>query len=54
MPKRYRIDMTITNEETDTQVDSDSHVERLKDDTDAKEKFQLKTEAARKEGKGSE
>jgi hypothetical protein len=53
MPKKYRIDMTITNIETKTEVDSDSHREDYNDDTQAREKFQLKKEAARREGKGS-
>jgi hypothetical protein len=53
MPKKYRIDMTITNIETKTEVKSDSHFEHYSDDTQAREKFQLKKDAARKAGKGS-
>lgn len=53
MPKRYRIDMTITNEDTNTQVDSDSYVERYDNDKEVKEKFQPKKEAVRKADAGS-
>jgi hypothetical protein len=53
MPKKYRIDMTITNLETKTKVARDSHLEHYDDDTQANEKFQLKKDAARQAGKGS-
>ena len=52
MPKKYRIDMTITNIETKTEISSDSHLEQYNDDKQAGEKFQLKKEAARSAGKG--
>jgi hypothetical protein len=52
MPKKYRIDMTIPNIETKTEISSDSHLEQYNDDKQAGEKFQLKKEAARSAGKG--
>jgi hypothetical protein len=52
MPKKYRIDMTITNIETKTEISSDSHLEQYNDDKQASEKFQLKKDAARSAGKG--
>jgi hypothetical protein len=52
MPKRYTVEMTITNEETGTQVDADSYTERYDDDEEAKGKFQDKKQAAQNAGKG--
>lgn len=55
MPKRYRIDMTITNLETNTQVGpTRDHEEKYKDDDQAQERFGDKVQAARDTGKGSE
>jgi len=54
MPKRYRIEMTLFDDEANTQVEPpDKHKERYKDETEAKAKFAEKKEAARKAGKGS-
>jgi hypothetical protein len=54
MPKRYRIEMTLLDDEANTQVEpTDAHKERYKDETEAKAKFAEKKEAARKAGKGS-
>jgi hypothetical protein len=52
MPKRYTVEMTITNDEG-TQVDDDSHFEWYENDQQAKGKFQEKKQAARNAGKGS-
>lgn len=53
MPKRYTVEMTITNDETNTQVATDSHEEMYNDDEQAELKFRDKERAARNTGKGS-
>lgn len=53
MPKRYRIEMALFDEETDTQVEpTDTHRDTYKDDTEAMAKFADKKQAAREAGKG--
>jgi hypothetical protein len=52
MPKRYTVEMTITNAETATKVDTDTDVEFYDDDQEAARKFNEKKQAARKAGKG--
>ena len=54
MPKKYRIDMTITNTETNTELAAKSHEEDYKDDAEAIRKFPKKTDAAEKAGKPDE
>ena len=51
MPKKYRIDMTITNTQTNTELDAVPHEEDYKDDAEAKRKFLKKVDAAKKSGK---
>ena len=53
MPKRYRIELSITDIKSNTQLDSSSHEETYKDDAEAKTKFQQKDRAATNAGKGS-
>ena len=53
MPKRYRIDMTLTEVASNTQLDAASEVVTYRDDAEAKEKFAEKKEASRKAGKAS-
>jgi hypothetical protein len=53
MPKRYRIEMTLTEEASNTQLDADSDVVTYTDDTEAKKEFAKKKKAARETGKGS-
>jgi hypothetical protein len=54
MPKRYRIEMTLFDDETDTQVEpTDTHKEKYENDTEAKGKFAEKKESAHETGKGS-
>ena len=52
MPKRYTVEMRITDEQQ-VEVASDSHEENYDDDKKAKEQFEDKARAARKAGKGS-
>jgi len=52
MPKRYTVEIRIFDEES-TELASDSHEEKYKDDKQAKLKFDDKTRAAREAGKGS-
>lgn len=56
MPKRYRIEMTLFDDKTNTQLEpTDKHFENYKDDDDgaeAKAKFAEKKKAARDAGKG--
>ena len=54
MPKRYRIEMTLFNDETNTQLATDTHKETYASDEEAKAKFAEKKDAARKTGKGAE
>ena len=51
MPKKYRIDMTITDTETNTQVDSSVLEETYENDAEAQSKFSKKVDAAEKAGK---
>jgi hypothetical protein len=53
MPKRYKIEMTLTEEASNTQLGADSEVVTYTDDAEAKKKFAEKKEASRKAGKGS-
>lgn len=53
MPKRYRIELTIQDTKSNTQLDASSYEETYVDDADAKKNFRLKDEAQRKVGKGS-
>ena len=53
MPKRYRIEMTLIDEGSNTQLVTDTHKETYKDDAQAKERFETKEKAARETGKGS-
>ena len=53
MPKRYKIDMTLTEEASNTQLAADSEVVTYRDDAEAKKKFDEKKEASRKAGKAS-
>lgn len=50
MPKRYRIEMSIYDE-NDQQVATESHEEEYDDDEQAKRKFEDKENAARRTGK---
>jgi len=52
MPKKYRVELSIVDDENDTQLDSDSHTETYADDTQAREKFKDKVKAARETGRG--
>jgi hypothetical protein len=53
MPKRYRIEMTLFDHEANTQVEpTDTHIEKYDSEAEAKAKFALKKDAARKTGKG--
>ena len=52
MPKRYTVEMTITNDDTNTQVDGDSYTEMYDSDDEAEAKFQDKKQASRNAGKG--
>jgi hypothetical protein len=53
MPKRYRIEMTLFDDEANTQVDPpDTHNEKYDTEIEAKEKFGEKKKAAREAGKG--
>jgi hypothetical protein len=53
MPKRYRIEMTLFDDEENTQVEpTDPHNEKYDTETEAKEKFAEKKKAARDAGKG--
>jgi hypothetical protein len=52
MPKKYRVELSIVDDESDTQLDSDSHTETYADDTQAREKFKDKLKAARETGRG--
>jgi hypothetical protein len=51
MPKKYRIDMTITSTETNTELGTAPHEEHYKDDAEAMRKFLKKVDAAEKAGK---
>jgi hypothetical protein len=53
MPKRYRIDMTLSDDSSNTQIDKKTHFENYEDDTEAKKQFAKKEKAARETGKGS-
>lgn len=54
MPKRYRIEMTLFNDETNTQLEpTDKHKESYQNDEEAKAKFAEKKKVARETGKGS-
>ena len=53
MPKRYRVEMTLIDDTSNTQVDTDTHPEEYEDETEAKKQFAKKTKAARDTGKGS-
>jgi hypothetical protein len=52
MPKRYTIEMTLTEEASNTQLDTDSEVVTYGDDAEAKKEFAKKKKAARDAGKG--
>ncbi len=52
MPKRYRIEMTLFDDASNTQLDTDSDSETYQDDADAKAKFADKKKAAHDAGKG--
>jgi hypothetical protein len=55
MPKRYRIEMTLFDDQTNTQVEpTDPHREKYEDDEEAKSKFAEKKKAAHETGKGSD
>jgi hypothetical protein len=53
MPKKYRVDMTITDTEAnpEQEVDSSQHEVSYENDAEAKRKFSEKTDAAKKAGK---
>jgi hypothetical protein len=54
MPKRYRIEMTLFDDASNTQLEpTDKDKVTYKDDAEAKAKFAEKKEAARKAGNGS-
>ena len=53
MPKRYRIEMTLFDDEAKTQVGPpDKHKENYETEEEAKAKFAEKKDAAREVGKG--
>jgi hypothetical protein len=53
MPKRYRIEMTLFDDEAKTQVGPpDKHKENYETEEEAKAKFAEKKDAAREAGKG--
>jgi hypothetical protein len=51
MPKRYRIEMTLTNEETNKKPRSKEIKLEFENDAEAEADFDLKFEAAKKTGK---
>lgn len=51
MPKKYRVELTIVDDESDSPIDTDSHTETYADDDQARERFQDKVQAARRSGK---
>ena len=54
MPKRYRIEMTLVDDESSAVLDTDSHTETYDDDDpEAKRAFAKKAKAARDTEKGS-
>ena len=53
MPKRYRVEMTLVDDKSGAQVDTDTHTEFYEDETKAREGFQGKVDAAREKGKGT-
>jgi hypothetical protein len=52
MPKKYRVEMSLVDDETNTTEASDTHTERYRTDTEANEAFGEKVKAAREKGKG--
>jgi hypothetical protein len=53
MPKRYRIEMTLFDDEANTRVEpTDKHKETYETETEAEAKFAEKKKAAREAGKG--
>jgi hypothetical protein len=52
MPKKYRVEMTLVEDASGTQLDTDTHTEDYDSETDARDGFQDKVKAAREKGKG--
>jgi hypothetical protein len=52
MPKRYRIDMTLTEEASGKQVDDDTYKVDYETEEEAKRDFAKKAKAGRDAGKG--
>jgi hypothetical protein len=52
MPKRYRVEMTLVEDEDDIQLDSDTHSEIYDDEAEARRGFRDKADAAHEKGKG--
>jgi hypothetical protein len=53
MPKKYRVEITLVDDATSTELDTDVHEETYEDDAKAKREFDKKTKAARDTGRGS-
>jgi hypothetical protein len=50
MPTKYRVELSIVDDESDTKLDSDSHTETYADDTQAREKFKGQGEGRSQDG----
>ena len=53
MPKRYRVEISIYDQQSNIQVATTSHEEQYEDEEQAKQKFEEKKMAVHKAGKGS-
>lgn len=53
MPKKYRVEITLVDDATSTQLETDVHEETYEDDAKARREFDKKTKAARDTGRGS-
>jgi hypothetical protein len=55
MPKRYRIELVLTEEvDSNTELKRSGHTENYKDRAEAERKFEEKDRAARNAGKGTQ
>jgi hypothetical protein len=52
MPKKYRVEMSLVEDASGSQVDSDTETIDFDNDTEAMEAFQEKVRAAHEKGKG--
>jgi hypothetical protein len=53
MPKKYRVELSIVDDASNTQLEKDTHTETYKDEAQAKDKFRDKVKVVRETGKGS-